>query len=90
MIARTRLALLGSLGFLSTLLVAAPALAQCPMCKAAITSEDGAVGGVSQGYNITTVIMFSAPFILLGIVCGAIYLSVRSARARVEKQAQAA
>ena len=87
MIARPRLALLA---LVSTLLVAAPALAQCPMCKAAVNSENGVAGDVSQGYNVTTLIMFSAPFILLSIVCGAIYLSVRSARSRVEKQAQAA
>ena len=87
MIARTRL---GLLAFALTLLAAAPAIAQCPMCKAAINSEDGAAGGVAQAYNVTTLIMFSAPFILLGIVMGAIYLSVRSARTRAaHEKAQA-
>ena len=81
--ARTRLALLV---FVLALLVAAPAVAQCPMCKAAINSEDGAAGGVAQAYNITTLILFSSPFILLGIVMGAIYLSVRSARTRAANE----
>ena len=87
MIARTATALLA---FLPTLLLAAPALAQCPMCKAAVNAEDGSGGGLAEGYNVTTLIMFSAPFLLLGIVCLGIYLSLRAARSRMAKQAQAA
>ena len=60
------------------LLAAAPALAQCPMCKTAVSAEDPTGQGVTQGYFHSILLLFSAPFILLGLVGGVVYLSYRT------------
>ena len=53
--------------FLLLVIVAAPAAAQCAMCKTAVESSgEGNGGSLAQGLYWSILFMLSAPYLLLG------------------------
>ena len=67
---------------LAVFAVAGPALAQCPMCKAALDGDGSTTGDLGRGFSWGTLILVPAPFLLLGIVGGVLYHSQRKGRSR--------
>ena len=71
------------LALCGVLLVACPAEA-CPMCKAALSNQDGEGGDLVSGFFYSILFMLSMPFAILGVFSGLMYREVRRARAAKE------
>jgi hypothetical protein len=74
---RARIAVLLAL---TCLVFAAADASACPMCKAALASQDGTHGDWVQGFFWSILFMVSMPFTLLGGFSAYMYLLVRRAR----------
>ena len=68
-----------------TIFFAAPVLAQCPMCKAALDSDDPAAAGLGAGFSWGTLVLAPAPFVLLGLMGVVLWRSNRKARLPAER-----
>jgi len=76
-----------SLVVFATLLMVATDVFACPTCKDGIAESDPASQAQAAGYFYSILFMMAMPFVLLGTLGGAAYVSIRRAR---ETQADAA
>ncbi|MGE0609317.1 MAG: hypothetical protein AB7O62_19655 [Pirellulales bacterium] len=80
---------ISALAVLALLLFSNSHASACPMCKAALSGQEGG-GDLVQGFMWSIIFMLSMPFTLLGTFCGCMYLAVRKARAAQAEQPLAA
>ena len=71
---------------LALVLATAAVASACPNCKDALAQNDPDRARVVAGYYYSILFMMSMPFMILGGFVGYMYLLVRRARAKTERE----
>jgi len=73
---------------IATVLLTATELLACPTCKDGLAGSDPASQAQARGFFYSILFMMAMPFVLLGTLGSAAYLSIRKAREQQVNTAQ--